>query len=171
MSLNYSSFEIPFKDVDKLLMHVLPFNSCQVMWKYECFSLERFKESLMYAEEWELYSRVLMNKNSGVSINKTLFYGRKHPNSNSGEFFKGNSVRIDSNVESIKLVVANLKKNGLLNLELKKYFIRVSIAFQEYNLKKDLIALYEDNTFNYELYYFKINIKNRLYKLKRRILK
>ncbi len=153
------------------LTHRVGLASCTILWNRDCFMDVRFNEYLMYAEEWECYTRILLNNKLGKSINAVLYYNFKHSNSNTGEFYKANPIRVQSNVEAIKMVVINLKKNGLLNLKLKKYFIRTSISFKEYNLKDNLIVLYEDNTFNYNLYYFKIRIKSRLYKLKKRLLK
>ncbi|MCZ4318521.1 glycosyltransferase family 2 protein [Aequorivita viscosa] len=108
--------------VKKLITNEIPFNSCAVMWKKECFSNNYFIESLQYAEEWELYSRVLSNGFNGVSINTTLYYGRKHPNSNTGEFWNGNKMRMQSKIEAAKLVISNLEAKKLLDSDLIKYF-------------------------------------------------
>jgi glycosyltransferase involved in cell wall biosynthesis len=109
----YDSFQIGIKDVFSLLKHELPFNSCAVMWRKSCFKDNRFVEHLMYAEEWELYSRILSSGVVGISINKILFFGRKHPNSNTGEFYSHNPIRKKSNNDAILLVIANLKEKQL----------------------------------------------------------
>ena len=93
LSNEFSSFLIDYKDTEDLLTHKLPFNSCAIMWHKNCFNDNRFIEHLMYAEEWELYSRILSSGIKGISINKNLFFGRKHPNSNTGEFFSNNPIR------------------------------------------------------------------------------
>jgi glycosyltransferase involved in cell wall biosynthesis len=130
----YSSFEISINDVEKLLNHELPFNSCAVMWKRGCFDQNRFVEHLMYAEEWELYSRILSSGFRGVSIKKCLFFGRKHPNSNTGEFYRNDPIRIKSKQSAILLVVENLQARNLFNNSLMRYFVQISLSYKEFKL-------------------------------------
>lgn len=130
-STNYNSFYIGINDIERMLNNQLPFNSCAVMWKKECFNENRFVETLMYAEEWELYSRLLSSGIRGISIDKCLFFGRKHPNSNTGEFYKNDPIRRASNLMAIKLVIENLSKKGLLSPNLVLYFIRIGFFLKE----------------------------------------
>ena len=139
---NYDSFKITNKDLDKMLDGRLPFNSCAIMWKKECFEENRFVESLMYAEEWELYSRLLSLGFSGVSIEKTLFYGRKHPNSNTGEFWRNNPVRLASKREAIYLVAQNLVKRNKLSENLKAHLLSKAINFRDLNLLNRLFVVF-----------------------------
>ena len=129
----------------------LPFNSCAVMWKKECFEEHKFVENLMYAEEWELYSRILSNGFKGISINKTLFYGRKHKNSNTGEFWEGNTTRVQSKKQAIFLVLQNLVNKQLVSPYLLKYLAGLAISFRDYNLLNDILNI------------SKRDLKNRLY--------
>ena len=117
-----------------MLKNELPFNSCAVMWKASCFEKNRFIEYLMYAEEWELYSRIISSGYRGISIEKCLFFGRKHPNSNTGEFFRNNQVRVESKQNAILLVVENLQAKKLLNYSLMRYFVHLSVAYKEFKL-------------------------------------
>lgn len=133
-SKEYTSFFIDNRDIDKILKNELQFNSCAVMWKKECFKGDKFTETLMYAEEWELYSRIISSGIVGISIEKCLFYGRKHPNSNTGEYHRNNPVRKASYADAIELVVMNLKNKNLLSTALLHYFIHLSLNFKEYNL-------------------------------------
>jgi len=135
----YKSFCIDINDVEKILKNELPFNSCAVMWKKECFKENRFIETLMYAEEWELYSRILSSGIKGISIEKCLFYGRKHPNSNTGEFYNYNPIRINSKKEAIRLVTNNLVSKNLLTPSLLKYLTGLAIGFRDTKLLNDII--------------------------------
>jgi GalNAc5-diNAcBac-PP-undecaprenol beta-1,3-glucosyltransferase len=138
-SKEYTSFYIDQRDIERILKNELLFNSCAVMWKKECFEDYRFDENLMYAEEWELYSRIISGGVKGISINKTLFFGRKHIDSNTGEFFSNNPVRRQSNAEAIYLVVKNLKEKKMLSSEIVRYFIQVSLQYKEFNLFERII--------------------------------
>lgn len=171
---DYNSFFIDVNDVEKLLKNELPFNSCAVMWSKECFTNNRFVENLMYAEEWELYSRILTTKIKGISINKCLFYGRKHPNSNTGEFFNHNPIRRASNSEAIFLVVQNLKQKQLLSPTLLKYFITESIDYKEYKLFDKLLNSLELSKFEklyWWVYYQTYPIRILLYRMKKVLIK
>ncbi|TXE12036.1 glycosyltransferase family 2 protein [Seonamhaeicola algicola] len=161
LSKEYEVFNIGKADVDKLITNELPFNSCAVMWKKECFNSHRFVESLMYAEEWELYSRILSAGFEGISVKKELFYGRKHQKSNTGEFYQGNTVRINSKKEAIRLVIYNLYKKELLTPYLFKYLINLAISFRDYNLVRQVLNNL-DLKINTKLFY---KIKYSLYPL------
>jgi glycosyltransferase involved in cell wall biosynthesis len=125
-SFDYESFIIKSEDVYKLLTHQIPFNSCAVMWNKRCFNNDFFNENLMYAEEWELYSRILMKpRTQGISIGKTLFFGRKHSKSNTGEYYKGNQLRVKSKIEATVEVLNNLDKLCLLDLRYIKFFLGI----------------------------------------------
>ncbi len=168
----YSSFIIDFNDVGKILKHDLPFNSCAVMWKASCFEKNRFVEHLMYAEEWELYSRIISTGIKGISINKCLFYGRKHTNSNTGEFFQNNPVRRVSQADAVVLVIQNLNEKYLLTNSLIQYFITVSIGFKEYNLFNQILrtldlGLLEKLRWNF--FYMSYPLRFPIYKMKKKI--
>lgn len=138
-SKEYTAFYIDQRDIERILKNELLFNSCAVMWRKECFKHERFDENLMYAEEWELYSRIISGGVKGISINKSLFYGRKHANSNTGEFFRNNPARRASNAQATYLVVKNLKERKMLSSEIVRYFIQVSLQYKEFNLFERII--------------------------------
>ncbi|TYA71416.1 glycosyltransferase family 2 protein [Seonamhaeicola marinus] len=140
LSKEYETFYIKKNDVGKLITNELPFNSCAVMWRKNCFENNRFVETLMYAEEWELYSRILSQGFEGVSISKTLFYGRKHQKSNTGEFYQGNTVRVNSKIEASKLIISNLNTMLMLSPSLQKYFVWKSFSMKNRNLLNHLIS-------------------------------
>jgi len=171
-SKTYTSFYIDKKDIQRMLKNELQFNSCAIMWKVACFEKNRFAEQLMYAEEWELYSRIVSSGFSGISINKSLFYGRKHPNSNTGEFYRNDPVRRESFSEAILLVVQNLKDKQLLTYSLKRYFIALSIDFEEYNLFKNIVNVLELPTFEkiqWQIFYRVLPLRLKLYRMKKRL--
>jgi len=117
--------------LEMMITGKIQFNSCQVMWKKYCFSNHRFNEKLMYAEEWECYSRILADGAQGISIEKVLFYGRKHPESNTGEFWNNDPIRRNSKAEAVKLVIFNLYQKKLLSPALIKYFIGLGVFLKE----------------------------------------
>lgn len=170
-SKNYSSFKVGVNDVGSILTHKLPFNSCAVMWKANCFEKNRFVEHLMYAEEWELYSKIISSGFEGISINKCLFYGRKHANSNTGEFFQNNPVRMASQADAVVLVVQNLKEKQLLTNSLIQYFITFSIGFKEYNLFNRILNILDLSAFKslkWILFYQSYPLRLPIYKIKKR---
>lgn len=169
----YSSFIIDNNDIEKILKNELPFNSCAVMWKKECFENNRFIETLMYAEEWELYSRIISSGYKGISIDKCLFYGRKHNNSNTAEFYNSNPIRRESYAEAVLLVVQNLKAKKNLSYSLKRYFIANSISFKEYNLFRrilDILNLSISEKVTWLFFYNTLPLRLRIYK-RRKLIK
>lgn len=169
-SKEYTSFFVTKSDVEKLLINELPFNSCAVMWHRSCFEENRFEEHLMYAEEWELYSRILSSDIKGISIEKCLFFGRKHANSNTGEFYSNNPIRRASKKEAILLVIKNLKDKQLLSPLLLRYFVTQATDFREYNLFPQIITLLELSIFEkikWQFFYSTFPLRLSVYKLKK----
>ncbi len=173
-SKKYNSFYIDKNDLEKILKNKLPFNSCAVMWKSVCFKNSRFTENLMYAEEWELYCRIISSGFRGISIEKCLFYGRKHDNSNTGEFYSHNPIRRESFTKAILLVVQNLKEKQLLTNSLKRYFVTLSIDFTEYNLFNAILNVLDLPTFEklkWKLFYITYPMRLPIYKIKKALQK
>lgn len=146
-SKEYTFFHIDQNDIEKMLNNELQFNSTSVMWKSACFVNNRFEETLQYAEDWELYSRIVSCGFKGISVDKCLFYGRKHPNSNTGEFYNNNPIRRESYTNAILCVLQNLKEKQLLTYSLKRLFIATSIEYKEYNLFETILNMLELSTF------------------------
>lgn len=171
-TMTYTSFNIDVNDIERLLKNELPFNSCAIMWKKECFIDHRFVETLMYAEEWELYSRILSNGFKGISIDKCLFFGRKHPNSNTGEFYTHNPMRRASKKDAILLVVQNLKEKKLLSYSLLRYFVQVSLSFKEYNLFNKILGILNLNKFDklkWQVFYYILPFRLWIYGIFKKI--
>lgn len=146
-SKEYTSFYIDKNDILKVVNNELQFNSTSIMWKKICFEANRFVETLQYAEDWELYSRIVSSGFRGISINKCLFYGRKHPESNTGEYYNNNPIRRTSQAEAVLLVAQNLKEKQLLTYTLKRFLLAYSIDFKEYNLFQKILFTLELPTF------------------------
>ena len=173
-SKEYDSFYIDVNDIERLLKNELPINSCAVMWKKECFIENRFVETLMYAEEWELYSKIISSGIRGVSIDKCLYYGRKHPNSNTGEFYTHNPIRRASKKDAILLVVKNLKEKQLLSDSLLRYFVQLSLGFKEYHLFSQLLQIPKLSVFEkvtWQFFYFTLPIRLFLFGIWKKIKK
>lgn len=134
LSKEYTHFYIDKRDINQILRNELQFNSCAVMWTKECYKKHRYTEHLRYAEEWEVYSRIITSVNKGISINKALYYGRKHEESITGDFNNKNEASLKSYADAIHLVIADLHKKQLLNTEILRYFVQVSLDYKEYNL-------------------------------------
>ncbi|WP_157209019.1 glycosyltransferase family 2 protein [Mariniflexile maritimum] len=136
------SIEITNDDLlENVLTQSIPFASCTVLWKRICFKEHVFNEDLMYAEEWECYQRILSSKPKGIIIDNVLYYNRKHPNSNTGEFWKGDAVRVASQKKAIFLVIENLHKKDLLTPYLFKYLVNYAISFRDFKLLKNILNI------------------------------
>lgn len=173
-SEKYDRFKIGSADIEQILKNELPINSCAVMWKKNCFLNDRFEEHLMYAEEWELYSRIISGGLNGISIEKTLFYGRKHANSNTGEYYSDNPVRRKSYADAVLLVVENLYAKKLLSDEILRHLIVISLSFAEYRLFEMILqkaALPLNKRIQWHLYYFSLPLLVKAHGLKKKIVK
>ncbi len=172
-----SSFKSKFVDVNDLeniVIGKLPFASCTVLWKRECFEDNRFKEDLLYAEEWECYTRILSTGIRGISINKVLYYNRKHPNSNTGEFHNNDPVRRASKIKAVKLVIDNLSKERLLSPTLVHYFIQTGFFLKDFSIIDHTLKCSKENFFTklkYKLGYRLYPIIRPVFKLKGKLKK
>ncbi|MFA9194716.1 glycosyltransferase family 2 protein [Flavobacterium sp. FBOR7N2.3] len=158
----------------EILTHQIGLASCTVLWDKKCFDSIRFKEELLYAEEWECYSRIIAEGFTGVSIENVLYYNRKHPNSNTGEFYSDNPVRKKSNNDAILLVVVNLKAKQLLTRSILHYFIQISLDYKEYNLFNELLLkvhLKGIEKMNWQLFYLFLPVRLYLYRIKKKIVR
>jgi glycosyltransferase involved in cell wall biosynthesis len=171
-SYGHSYMDLSYTEL--ILKHEYLFNSCSAMWKKECFAKNRFVEHLMYAEEWELYSRILSTGIVGISIENVLFYGRKHFKSNTGEFYNNDPIRRKSYADAILLAIENLRDKNLLSYSLKRYFISQALGFKEFNLFNDIIKKSGLSLFQkirWQLYYTTLPPRLILYRFKNRLIK
>lgn len=155
-----------------IITHKIGLASCTVLWDKKCFETIRFKEELQYAEEWECYTRILSEGFEGIMIDAILYYNRKHPNSNTGEFFSHNPIRKKSNYDAILLVIANLKEKQLLTDLILRYFIQVALDYKEYQLFSAILETAQLSVFEkikWRLFYFILPLRLYLYGFKKKL--
>ena len=141
-STSFASFPINGKkEVYKMISGSLPFNSCAVMWKANQLKENPFKEDLMYAEEWECYSRILANGAQGTSLEKVLFFGRKHSKSNTGEYRQKNPKRITGKIKATRYIMDNLDSKNLMSPPLNNYFLALGKGMKERTIFDHLLNL------------------------------
>ena len=127
---DYHAWEITIEDLGAIIRNEIPFNSCQILWRKSAIGKKRFEECLMFAEEWEFYSRLLSKGLKGISIDQVLYFGRKHANSNTGEFENKDPQRVRSKIRAAVLIISHLSAKNLFNHQLKKYFIRLGFQLK-----------------------------------------
>jgi glycosyltransferase involved in cell wall biosynthesis len=160
--------------IKKVITQEIGLASCTVLWTKECFANIRFNESLMYAEEWECYIRIILENFKGLIISNVLYYNRKHSNSNTGEFYSDNPIRRESFTLAILLVTQNLKEKQLLTCALKRYFVTLSLGFQEYSLFEKILKILDLPTFEkikWKLFYVTLPLRLYVYRIKKKGLK
>jgi hypothetical protein len=122
------------KDFYDILTNKLPFNSCQILWAKECFEQFRFNEKLMYAEEWECYLKIILTGFEGVNIENTLMYARKHPQSNTGEYFDGSLIRLNSHAEAIESLLGFIRNTDEWSFGVKKFLFNEYVRLKGHTL-------------------------------------
>lgn len=168
-SKSYTSFKVDKNDVRRMLTNELQFNSCSVMWKKACFKNNRYVETLMYLEEWELYARIVSSGFDGIAISKCLFYGRKHLDSMTGEFYANNPIRRESSAAAVVLALQNLKEKNLLDYAIIRYFVVMSFNFKAFNLFRRILLVLDLSfvkTIKWQLFYNLLYIRLPLYRIK-----
>lgn len=138
---DFDSFEIQGKKgVLDLLSQRLPFNCCAVLWKSHCFDQVRFHKELMYADDRECYQRILVNGAVGISIDKTLFYARKHDASSTGKSSDKNSKEYKSIIKALKLVICNIADHHWLDKRFAKFFAWEAARLGSNSIYKCLVS-------------------------------
>jgi glycosyltransferase involved in cell wall biosynthesis len=173
-SVDKKEFFIDISQIEIILNNKLPFNTCSLIWKRESLGSEKFSNQLLYAEEWEFYSRLISNNLKGININKILIYARKHSESQTHEYNLNSPIRVEAKKEAAFLIVENLAKKNLLTCSLKRYFICLSLNFKEYNMFEQIIEVMELPLFEkikWQLFYFILPLRLLAYKVKTNILK
>lgn len=169
-----TSFLISRANLEDIIQYKIGLASCTVLWKSICFEHLRFNENLMYAEEWECYSRIISNNFNGISIPDILYFNRKHAESNTGEFYRNDSMRRASKAEAILLVLKNLKEKQLLSKSILRYFITMSSGFKEFDLFANIIHLLGIKNaakWKWQFFYLSIPLRMPFYKLKKNLTK
>ena len=167
---NKKCFLIDKSHTEKIINNELPFNTCSLVWKKESLGSEKFSDQLLYAEEWEYYSRLISNNLKGISINKTLIYARKHTGSQTHEFNNNSFKRVEAKKEAAYLIVKNLAVKKMLSYSLKRYFVCLSLSFKEYNLFEQIInamQLSKIEKIKWQIFYALLPLRLRIYGFKK----
>lgn len=171
-TIDETTFIIDKSHIEKIIKNDLPFNTCSLIWKKESLGLEKFSDRLLYAEEWEYYTRLVSNGLKGININKILIYARKHRGSQTHEFNNNSFVRVEAKKEAAFLIVQNLESKNLLTYSIKRYFVCLSYGFREFDLYSQIITAmrisrFEKLTWNF--FYTALPFRLFIYGLKRKL--
>lgn len=153
---SFEVFKIDKKDIFSLLTNEIVFNTCNVIWNRNSIGQERFSEEIVYADEWEFYSRLLANGLFGISVGKVLLFGRKHKNSTTSEFYNYDFNRRKSKIKAAQLVIDHLASKGLLTRKIIRFFIGLSYFLKSSAVSTHLFRYLRSNPFNwlfYKVYY------------------
>lgn len=171
-NIDENVFFIDITDIEKIINNELPFNTCSVIWNKKSLGDEKFSNKLLYAEEWEYYTRLVSNGLKGININKVLIYARKHSASQTHEFNCNDYIRVEAKKEASLLIVRNLVQKNLLTYSLKRYFVCLSIGFKEYNLFEQIIGIMQLSSvekIKWQIFYAILPFRLSLYKIKKAI--
>jgi len=139
-TLNVYSKKLSSNLYEDVISGNLALASCTVLWKAKILKENLFIETLMYAEEWECYSRILIqNDLAGIKINEPLYFNRKHPKSNTGEFWNNDPIRVNSHKEAIRLVVANLNTHKKISPRLMNHLLGLAISYRDKELLRCIL--------------------------------
>lgn len=124
---NHKGFEIILglsrDNVYKTIIGEIYLASCTIMWKKHVFEEKKFNEELQYAEEWDLYNRLLLHGFKGDKINLILYFARKHKISNTASFYNNEPIRVDSKMYASISIIKDLDDKNLLKKKYINFFI------------------------------------------------
>lgn len=143
MIKNYDSNAFRFTDttiIEKVIKGNIGLASCTVLWDKQCFDNIRFNEELQYAEEWECYTRILLDNPFGIITKQILYYNRKHLASNTGQFYAGNFIQKQSKINASKLIINSLSSRGRLSKSLIKHFVWKAVQLNSEALFKYILV-------------------------------
>ncbi len=121
--------------------------SCTIMWKKKVFSKLKFDERLQYAEEWDLYNRLLIDGFSGHKIKNQLYFNRKHEMSNTASYYSNNNERTKSKIDASVSIINKLDKHNLLNINYIIFFLGIRPKNETMPILK---ALLESTSLSYK---------------------
>ncbi|WP_159947790.1 glycosyltransferase family 2 protein [Polaribacter septentrionalilitoris] len=150
---------------ENVIIGKLPLASCTVMWKINLLQNNLFNENLMYAEEWECYSRILISNLNirGLNVKIPLYFNRKHIESNTGEFWSNNPIRLESYKLAHQLTCEFLLIHKKMSTQLAHYFIQKAYQLKSKKITKVLLSKY----LKYKFYSLFFPIKYKFYKLQK----
>lgn len=134
---------IDFNWLYRLITYDYAIASCTVLWKKD-FLIERFDEDLQYAEEWEYYNRLFMKHQDfkGLIIENVLYFNRKHPESNTHEFYNGNRIRVLSQSQAAaNLLSTYLKYIAKKETPVIRYLLTILIRNRSLSLYSAFVSM------------------------------
>lgn len=162
------------KDLEKIISNDLPMASCTVLWNKKEIGTHRFNEQLLYAEEWEFYTRLIANGLQGIAISNILYFNRKHLQSNTGDFYSNNPIRKASKKIAIELMVKNLHNQAVLSPSILRYLIQLSLDYKEYKLFHRILEAANLSTFEklkWSIFYVTLPMRLKIKRFKKSIFK
>jgi len=166
-SRSYAKRAVSVNDIEDVVMNrTLGFAVCVVMWRRSCLERNPFDESLVYAEDWECYSRILLDGARGVAIDKVLYFNRMHANNRS------NPTRIAAQVRATRILMEHLRRKQRLTPSLIDFFVSLSIRFDSRPLLTSIIESSGVGGFDkigYRVRFYVDPIKNDLKKRLRKL--
>jgi glycosyltransferase involved in cell wall biosynthesis len=146
--------EIVKNSINDIITGDHPIASCTVIWNKH-FLDQYFNEELMYAEEWEFYSRLLISKIEfrGALINACLYYNRKHEVSNTGQFYRGNSIQKESHVKATLLLYQEYLKLDFNNSKVFRYLSGILITHRSWHGMKEMLAYTQSYSYKISFLY------------------
>jgi len=157
-------------DIINILENKIPMASCTVFWRKSCFNGNRFLEDLSYAEEWELYTRMVGSGLSGVMISNVLYYNRKHAESNTGMYYAGNLKMKKAKAQAIFALWNYFIESHFMTFKLKRYLINKSYSFSEFITINEMLQKSNDLkvvSWFWRIYYLTIPTRLFFYRLRR----
>lgn len=141
-------------NLEEILKNEISLNTCNVIWRRLSLEEQRFNETIVYADEWEFYSRLIANGLEGRKIEDILLLGRKHADSTTYEFSIKDKLRTSSKSKAIVLVAQNLKEKKLLSEKIHHYLINQSIGLRDVSALKKLLRVRRNNPLKHYVRYF-----------------
>lgn len=155
--LHQSKFKLRHSHVgDAILLGELKINSLSSLWNVDVLSKFRFDETLSYAEEWELFTRIgYQFPNNYAIVDEYLFKYRKHANT----LTQGDDLNFEKRKTSaiIRIKIFEYLTRNKLHTEKSILFLAKNFLIYSYNLQliKNLIYYVEENKiFTYRLKWF-----------------
>ena len=153
-----------------ILENKIPMASCTVFWRKSCFFKHRFLEHLQYAEEWELYARMVSSGLNGIIISNVLYYNRKHAESNTGRYYAGDLKMKKAKAQAILALWNHFTEGKLMTFRLKRYLINMSSSFSEFITINEMLQKSKDLkiiSWFWRIYYITFSTRLFFYRLRR----
>ena len=146
--------KVDHRDIEDIVLNNLSFNTCNVIWRKSSLKSEKFNENIIYADEWEFYTRLILNGLNGISISNELFFGGKHSDSTTHEFYDNHTGRRESKIVATLIVMEELNKNQKFSEVLYRYFLHLGYFLRSTEIIKFLMDIKKANFFKRNFFLF-----------------